>query len=75
MIEPFRLKAGLHALMNEPILLRIVGLLAIVGALFTAANDWPTPLRWWQLPLLVFAFGIGAFIRSFLIEQGYKEKR
>jgi hypothetical protein len=61
--------------MNEPILLRIAGLIAIVGALFVAASDWATPLRWWQLPLLVLLFGIAAFIRSFLIEQGYLKKR
>jgi hypothetical protein len=61
--------------MNEPIILRIAGLIAIVGALFVAAKDWPTPLRWWQIPLLVLVFGVGAFIRSFLIEQGYAGKK
>lgn len=60
--------------MNEPIILRIVGVIAIVGALFTALSTWPVSLDWWQSSWLMFVLGIAAFVRSFLIEQGYVNK-
>lgn len=68
------LNDGAVALLNDPIALRIVGIIAIIGGITIALQNWSTPLRWWQLPLIVFAFGIASFIRSFLIEQGYVNK-
>lgn len=61
-------------MLNDPIALRIVGVIAIIGGITLALQDWAAPWRWWQLPLLFFVFGVAAFVRSFLIEQGYVNK-
>ncbi len=61
-------------MLNDPIALRIVGIIAIIGGITIAFQDWSTPWHWWQLPMLALVFGVAAFIRSFLIEQGYINK-
>jgi hypothetical protein len=54
--------------MNEPILLRIIGVVALVGGITFAIREW----RW--SGAMVALVGVGFFIRSFLIEQGYFDK-
>jgi hypothetical protein len=54
--------------MNEPILLRIIGIIALVGGTTLAIRDW----RWTGAMLALV--GVAFFVRSFLIEQGYFDK-
>jgi hypothetical protein len=54
--------------MNEPILLRIIGVVALVGGITFAIREWL-----WS-GAIVALVGVAFFTRSFLIEQGYFDK-
>lgn len=58
----------------EPLLYRLLGVVLIVAAAFLATRELATPFKAWQIPLVLFLLGIAAYIRSFLIEQGYVGK-
>lgn len=58
----------------EPLLYRLVGVVFIITAVFLATSRLASPFKAWQIPLALFVLGIAAFIRSFLLEQGYADK-
>jgi hypothetical protein len=58
----------------EPLLFRIVGVVFIVTAVFLATSKLAPPFKAWQIPFVLFLLGVAAYIRSFLIEQGYADK-
>lgn len=59
----------------EPLLYRLVGVVFIVTAVILPTSRLAPPFKAWPIPLVLFVLGIAAYIRSFLIEQGYADKQ